>query len=151
MTAFEFATFLHVLAAVVWVGGALFILVVGFRMAAADPPHRLGFARDAVFMGRWVFTPAILVTLAAGIWMVIDADRFAFDQTWVSIGLGALVVSAGIGTGFILPRTKAAIVLAESGEGPAAAGVMRRVALAGRINAVVLLVAVWAMVAKPGL
>lgn len=152
MTAYEFATFLHVLAAIVWVGGAIFIVVSGFRMASADPAHRIGFARDAVFLGRFVFTPAIVVALGAGIWMVIDADpAFTFGQAWVAIGLGILVVSGGIGTGFIVPRTQAALRLIESGNGPAAAGIMRRVAFAGRLNTVLLLAAVWVMVFKPGL
>jgi uncharacterized membrane protein len=152
MTAFEFAKFLHVVASIVWVGGALFIVVTGFRMPAAEPAHRVGFARDAVFLGRFVFTPAIVVALGAGVWMVLDADpAFTFSQAWVVIGLGILVVSAGIGTGFILPRTQVAIGLAESGEGAAAAGIMRQVSLAGRVNALLLLVAVWAMVYKPGL
>lgn len=152
MTAFEFAKFLHVLAAVVWVGGAFLIVATGFRMGSADPAHRIGFARDAVFLGRWVFLPAILVALGAGIWMVIDADpAFTFSQGWITVGLSALVVSGGIGTGFIIPQTRAAIGLAESGDGPGAAAVMRRVAIAGRINLAVLLVAVWTMVVKPGL
>lgn len=152
MTWFEFAKFLHVLAAIVWVGGAVLIGVVGFRMSSADPAHRLGFARDAVFLGRSVFTPAIVVALVAGIWMVMDADpAFTFRQAWVVGGLGVLVVSGGIGTGFIIPRTRAAIRLAESGDGPGAAGLMRRVAFAGRVNVVLLLGAVWVMVFKPGL
>jgi uncharacterized membrane protein len=152
MTAFEFAKFLHVLATIVWVGGALLVVITGFRIGSADPAHRLGFARDAVFLGRWVFTPAIVVALGAGIWMVLDADpAFTFSQTWIVIGLGVLVVSGGIGTGFIIPQTRFAIGLAESGDGPGAAGLMRRVAMAGRVNVVLLLAAVWVMVFKPGL
>lgn len=152
MSAFEIAKFLHVAATAIWVGGAILIVAIGFRMPAADPPHRLGFARDAVFLGRWIFTPAIVVALATGIWMVVDVDpAYTFEQVWIVLGMAVLVVSGGIGTGFILPNTRRAIQKIESGDGPGAAGLMRRVSLAGRLNAFLLLLAVWAMVFKPGL
>lgn len=151
MSAFEIAKLLHIVAATVWVGGAVFTVILGFRMTTAEPAHRVGFARDMLFLGRRVFAPSVVVALGAGIWMVIDVDPiYTFEQAWIVIGLGALVASAGISTGYMLPRSRRALGMIESGDGPGAAATMRTVALASRINAGVLLVAVWAMVFKPG-
>lgn len=149
---FDLLAFLHVLAAVVWVGGALMVGILGFRMPTADPVHRMGFARDVLFLGRRVFTPAIVVALATGVWMVIDADPvYAFEQVWIAAGLGALLTTAGIGTGFILPKTRAAIGMVDAGDGPGAAALLRKVSLAGRFNATLLVATVALMVFKPGL
>jgi uncharacterized membrane protein len=146
----EVLRLIHILSAVVWVGGAITMRLVARWIPTADPAHRLGFARDQGHLIRAVFTPAALI-LATGIWMVVDSPMFGFGQIWILIGLVTVVGSMGIAHGYTLPRAARAIRLAEEGKGPEAGMVMQR--LSPIINTVVALLAlsVVAMIVKPGL
>ena len=68
----DFARFLHVLGAVVWVGG-MFFAYVALRPAAAallQPPERLKVWRETFrrfFLWVWISVAAIL---ASGLWMI---------------------------------------------------------------------------------
>ena len=151
MTLFDTLRLIHVLAAIVWLGGALITQLYVVRLKSAEPAHRLGFARDLAFVGERVYAPAAIVALVAGVWMVVDRDAFEFSQAWLLIGLVGLVVTVAMAVGFMIPQTKKAIGLIESGNGPAAGGVIKKVGAASRLATLILLVVVWAMVFKPGL
>ena len=140
---------IHILAAIVWVGGSIMAQFYARRLAAADPAHRLGFARDLRFVAAKVFVPSAFVVLGAGVWMVIDAPGFDFEDTFVVIGLSAVGVSLATALLYLIPGVGKAIGLMTSGRGPEAGVVIRRVNLAARAVIVVLLIAVWAMVVKP--
>jgi uncharacterized membrane protein len=151
-TRYEILKVIHIVAAMVWVGGVVVMRILGNRMAAAEPAHRLGFARDQRALIRGVFTPAAAVVLATGVWMVIEARAIlGFEQTWIVIGLVAVFGTMAVAHGYTVPRASRAISLMEEGRGPDAAAIMARLAPVIRLVIAVLLVAVWAMVAKPGL
>lgn len=150
MEAFEVYKFLHIAAAIVWVGGGAVATVFAARLGAATPEHRLGFARDMEFASTRVFMPASLLTLLFGILMVVDSDVFAWEQAWVVIGLSAVVISAVLGMAYLGPQSAKLVAELEAGD-PAAAERIRGISLVSRLDLVVLFVAVWAMVVKPGL
>jgi uncharacterized membrane protein len=141
----------HILAAIVWVGGAFFTSVVGSRMKNADPPHRLGFARMMQFVSIGVFTPAAVIVLAVGSWMVLDTDLYTFEQAWIGIGIGVVAISAVMGPTFFKPTIDKAVAAMEAGDGPAAGALMQKIGIASRVVIAMQIVAIWAMVAKPGL
>jgi uncharacterized membrane protein len=151
VTLFDWLKLIHVLAAIVWLGGALVTGVLVLRLKLAEPGHRLGFARDLAFVGERVYAPAAVVSLVFGVWMVLDRDAYEFSQAWILIGLIGLLVTAALATGFMIPQTKKAIGYMESGNGPAAGAVIRKVGVVSRLATLILLVALWAMVFKPGL
>jgi uncharacterized membrane protein len=142
---------IHILAAMVWVGGVIVMRVIGTRMGAAEPAHRLGFARDQRALIRTVFTPAAAVVLTTGVWMVADAPVIGFGQAWIVIGLFAVVAPMGAAHAYTLPRSSRAVSLMEQGRGPEAAAIVARFTPVILAVIAVLVVAVWAMVAKPGL
>jgi uncharacterized membrane protein len=141
---------IHVLAAIIWVGGSIMAQLFALRLTAAAPAHRLGFARDLRFAASRIFVPSAIVLLGAGIWMVADSPGFAFGDPFVVIGLVAVGGSLATAIGYLIPNIGRAIELMTSGRGPEAGAVIRKVALAARAVIVILLVAVWAMVVKPG-
>lgn len=151
MTLFETLKLIHVLAAIVWLGGGIITQFFAVRMKAAEPQHRLGFARDLVFVGQRVYAPAALVALGTGLWMVLDRDAYQFTQAWIVIGLGGLVVTILLAVGLVIPRTKQAIGLIEAGNGPAAGPIIAQVTRGGRVAVLILALATWAMTFKPGL
>ena len=64
---------LHILAAIVWVGGAVTTQAFAIRtMHANDPERMAAFTKDVEFIGQRLFTSASLVLLLLGIWMAIS-------------------------------------------------------------------------------
>jgi len=151
VTLFDTLKLIHVLAGIVWLGGGIMTQVLALRMKTAEPPHRLGFARDMVYAGQRVFLPAAAVSLVFGVWMVLDAEAFEFSQAWILIGLIGLAITASVAAAFIIPQTKKAVSLIESGNGPTAGAIIGKVTRYVRINLLILAVVAWAMVFKPGL
>lgn len=150
MEAYEVYQFLHVLSAIVWVGGMIIAQFFGARAAGSgDPGRRLAFARDMDVAGR-IFTAAAISTLLWGILMVVDSPVLEFEQTWIVIGFVGIAAGAGLGMGFLMPKTRLAIAQMEAGDA-AAAGTMRSNVMVSRVLAVILVVTIWAMVFKPGL
>lgn len=148
MTLFDTLKFLHVLAAIVWVGGGILQTILVWRVRKADPAHRLGLARDMRAMGDKVFGAATAAVLLFGVWMVIDREAFAFGDTWIIIGLAGLVLSSAIGGAFFAPKGKALVAKLEGGE--AADDLLRAISRVALVDQLLLLVVVWAMVVKPG-
>ena len=142
--------FIHVLAAIIWVGGSIMAQFFAARLSTAEPSHRLGFARDLRFASTRVLVPAGVVVFLAGSLMVEEDVGFEYSDPFIAIGLTAVVVSLAVALGYLIPRTSRAIRLMTSGQGPEAGAVIRRVAWTARFVILVMLVAVWAMVVKPG-
>ena len=141
--------FIHVLAAVAWVGGSILIQIYAARQMRAGTEDRLRFAQDTLVAGT-AFAVAGIVTLAAGVWLVLRVDAWGFDQAWISIGFLGVLVGAVLGPAFYGPQTRT--LIAELGSDPAAAEPRRRrIAMVSGIETIILVVVVWAMVFKPGL
>ena len=150
---YELAVFLHVAAAVLWAGGALYGQIIGTRMANADDDAATaGFAGQVEWSGLRVFTPASIVVLAAGIFMVIDNDAWAFSQTWIWLSLGMYAASFAVGAGYLGPTSgKLAKVLQESGPSdPEYKRMLKRLFLVSRYDVAAMFVIVALMVFKPG-
>lgn len=150
MDAFEIYKFLHVSAAIVWIGGGVFGAILTERAKAATHEHRLGIARDMAVVSGRVFGPAALLTLVFGILMVVTTDAITFGQTWVVVGLVAIGLSFVLGAGILGPQS-ARLVAALEERDETALDRLRRVALVSYADLLILLVAVWVMVTKPGL
>lgn len=151
MTELELYKFLHVLFAMVWVGGAALAAIIGLRMKQAAPGHRAGFARDMRFLGQWVFLPSALLTYLFGSLQVEENPGFGYEQTWIVIATACLGLVVLAAVTFTIPQVRKAVRLMEAGDGPGAGAAVRRVTMASRGMLVILLVAVWAMIFKPGL
>jgi len=150
MDTFEIYKFLHVTTAIIWVGGGIFGAILTERAKSATPAHRLGISKDMAFVANRVFAPMAVLTLIFGVLMVLEADAIEFEQAWIAIGLGAIVLSIVLGAGYLGPQSgKLVGELEENAEG--AMDRLRRIALVSYADLAVLLVAVWAMVVKPGL
>lgn len=149
MTRLEVLRLVHILAAMVWVGGSIIFLILGARMAGAARDRLIAFNETMEFVGARIFGPAAMLTLAAGVWLVIDHPAYEFSQTWIVIALGGVAMSIVIGIGFFGPQGKALAAELEANE-PAAATRARRIGRVSMFDTVILLVIVWAMVFKPG-
>ena len=153
MDLFETLKTLHVLAAVIWVGGAAAVQVFAIRtMSAADPARLAGFAKDTEWVGTRIFTPASLLVLALGIWMVVERPEIAFGDTWILLGLGGILFSALVGSLFLGPESGriGKLMETESPDSPEVQRRLKRIFLISRIELTVLLLVVVDMVVRPG-
>lgn len=152
MTFTEWLLFIHIVAVIAWLGGALFLQILGWRSIRADPAAQVEFMKTAQ-LGGTVFMVAGLIVLGAGIWMVIDSPVYGFDQLWISFALTVVIISAVLGMAFYGPQTTKALAIAED-EGPQSTAfqeVNRRLATVAALELLALFLVVFAMVFKPGL
>ena len=144
---------IHVVAAVIWVGGAAAFQLMAMRIQSAnDSPRLAAFGKDTEWIGMRIFFPASLVVLALGIWMVARIDYYAFGDTWIVIGLGGILFSALVGSLFLGPEAGRIGKLMETKgpEDPEVKKRMSRIYLVSRIELAVLLIVVVDMVIRPG-
>jgi uncharacterized membrane protein len=151
MTWYTFFKAIHVLCAVVWVGGATVVQAYALRILSTDDGRRQAeFAKDTEVVGMRTFTPASLVLFLAAVGMMVNA-HWSWSQNWVLFGLIAFGLSFAIGVGFLGPESGrlAKLIDAEGPEAPAVKARIRRILMVSRAELVVLLTVVWNMVVKP--
>ena len=145
--------FAHIAAAVVWVGGGIALSVIGQRVRRSGEASVLTeFARTLSYLGLRVFTPAVVVVLVTGVWLVLAEQSGNFTQLWVLLALAAFAVAFLIGALYL---SRSAIQLERIMSAPTPDIVAARVAL-GRwllgyaVVLAVLVFTLWDMVFKPG-
>lgn len=150
MSLSETLKFVHVLFAVVWVGGGIFLYIATWRSKKGPLAHKLAMARNGEIAGR-IFMLSGIVVLAMGVWMVLDTDAYDFSQAWILIGLIGLIASAALGGAFFDPQSKATVADYEVGDEAAGDARLAKIINVATLDLLLLIVIVWAMVVKPGL
>lgn len=148
-----FVHLVHVLMAVIWVGGAFSLQIVGTRTWRSRRTERMAeMAADFEFIGTRIFTPASLLILISGIWLVATSDgEFAFRQFWVYSSLAAFAYSFASGLLYLSPQLAKAkeVWAAEGATSERGAQIMRRLLVVSRIELAILFFVVFNMVVKP--
>jgi uncharacterized membrane protein len=152
MTWYELFLWLHVMMAVIWIGGAIMIQAFALRVIAAKDAVRMaGFARDVEFIGMRLFTPASLLLFLTGIALVLDGS-WDWGEPFVSLGLLVWLASFLTGVLYLGPEG-GRIAKAIDADGPTSPEAQRRIASIlrySRIEIVLLLVVIFMMVVKLG-
>lgn len=147
---YEFMLFVHVLAAVIWVGGGVALNVLGTRLVKTSNADAVaGFAGQSAFIGSRIFAPASLLLFLAGV--VMTLDRWAFEDLWIAIGVAGFLYSFITGAAIIGPLSgRTGKLIAERGAAdPRVTANIRKLFLFGRIEMVVMIVVIAAMTFKP--
>jgi uncharacterized membrane protein len=150
---YEWLKAFHILMAITWVGGAIVLQILAIRVRGSNDPERLrSLSGDIEFVGTRVFTPATLILLGLGIWMVIDSPAWTFGQFWVLAGLGMFAFSFGSGAFYLGPQTGRLKKMfeAQGSDAPGARALIDRLFLVSRVELVLLVLIVFDMVLKPG-
>jgi len=147
---YDWLLLLHILAAMFWVGGITVVGAFALRiLRTREPGATAGFLGSLRVIGPLVLAPAPVILLGMGIWMV--AEQWEFDQTWVSLGFGLFLVAFLIGAAHQSRAAIAAEKASKAGDDDAALRHLRRWAYGMAVILVLLVVATWDMVFKPGL
>ncbi len=148
---YEWLKAVHILMAIIWVGGGFAGQILVSRMRKADPVRMVKTAADLEWIGAHVFLPASLVLLGAGLWMVFSFEIWQLSDPWVLIGLFGFLATVVTGAGFLGPQTKKvrALVEEKGAEDPDVQTAMSRLFLISRIDLAVLMLIVVNMAVKP--
>jgi uncharacterized membrane protein len=142
---------IHVGAAVVWVGGGLFIAACAIVAEIAnDDDQLLQIGRLADQVASKIFPLMSFVVLGFGFAMTANGD-IGYDQFWIIFGLVAWAASAATGILFLTPETKrlTSAMTARGPQDPEVQMRLRRILLVLRVDVAVMLLIVFDMVVKP--
>jgi uncharacterized membrane protein len=149
---YDWLVFVHVLAAMLWVGGITVLGAFAVRVLREREAESVGrFLGSLRRIGPLVLAPAPVLLVAFGIWAVAESDAWDFGQLWVQLGLGLFAVAFLVGAAHQSTAAIAAERAAARGDDDEALRRLRRWAWGMALIVVLLVVATWAMVFKPGL
>lgn len=137
---------LHLLGVIAWLGGSLTTGLIWARAASAPEPELEVATRNLQWMSRWIAMPSSVIVLLAG-GALVSVANWDFSQGWIHVGTAMLVGAALVGVGLVAPATRSLLASLQTGAADRAALARTRAGLL--IAWTMLLVAVWAMVAKP--
>jgi uncharacterized membrane protein len=160
VTGYEISLFVHIAAVVVGLGATFaesIMFPVAMKLDARHLPyvHRLQLA-----INQWFAGPALAVVLATGLYQTIDGD-WDFGDFWISGTLTIVVVIGGLLGGYFIPADRRLGPMVEREIAAAGAGEValsdeyqrgaRTEGIVGAITGVLVVVAIYLMVIKPGL
>jgi uncharacterized membrane protein len=151
MSAYQVYLFVHVAAAVVWVGAAAVQVILGTRVVrAADPARTLVLVRDAGWTGLHLYLPANLLALVSGV-LLVHEGGWGFGTLWIDMGLAAWAVSFATGAAVLGPGWARAGKIADPEDEGAdlLCRAVHRLVLVTLVDLAVLTGVVFAMAVKP--
>jgi uncharacterized membrane protein len=151
-TLYDWLLFLHVLAAMVWLGGGVMLAVSAARVLRDPDPAAVGrFTASLRVIGPLVLAPATLAVLGLGIGLVLDTDAWDFGQLWVQLGVALFAAAFLIGAAYQSRTALAATRAAEGDNTGEARRQLRHWSWGYRLIVLLLIAAAWDMTTKPGL
>jgi uncharacterized membrane protein len=151
-TTYQVYLSLHILAAVLWVGGAVMLdILVARTLATGDARRAVELGGHAEWLGGRVFAPLSLIVLVFG-FLLASKGNWDFEG-WLIFGLVAWGISAGVGMAFFGPESGRILRLAaETGdESREVQARIRRLARLSIAESALLVLVVLDMASKPGL
>jgi uncharacterized membrane protein len=163
VSTYQLSLFLHITAVMVGFG-ATFAEAIMFPVATKAGVRHLPYVhRLQLAINTWLATPALVIVIVTGLYLV-GKGPWGFDQSWVSGGFAIVIVVGGLLGAYFIPtdRRLAPMVAGEieaAGDGEIALSDLsdeyrragRIEGIVGTVTGLLLVVAVYLMVTKPGL
>lgn len=150
---YDVVLFIHILAVVVGLGVTFGYGVFMTLVQESSPRSLPAIYRAAMMSDRMLVTPALIVILVAGVWLM--SDRWDGSESWIAVGLVAVVALLGMTHGYFRPRMIKAVELVErdlaAGDtlSPEFEAVSRQLAIGGQIAGLIIVVTIFFMTVKP--
>ena len=150
MTTREILLAIHVMGAVIWIGGGVALNMIGFRLTQTKGELLRPMLKTFDWVVNRTILPASLLVLISGISLVLEGG-YSFEDIFVTIGVIGAVLTIIIGAGILSPRMrKLEAIWEEHGDdSEIASQAVARLMLIGRLDLVMLFVVIGAMVFKP--
>ncbi|HEX2070238.1 MAG TPA: DUF2269 family protein [Thermoleophilaceae bacterium] len=144
---------IHVLAAVVWVGGNISLHIYGRRvLKRGNPQEMYEFSKEINTIAFRLYAPTSVILLVAGV-LLVNEVGYDFGDLWITLAFLGWIFSFIVGVGYYGPHDKKLQALVAA-EGPTAPGVVanvRQALLVNQIELLILVLVVIDMTIKPGL
>jgi uncharacterized membrane protein len=160
VTSYDFSVFLHITAVVIGFG-ATFAESITFPVAMTMDKRHLPYVhRLQRAINQWLAGPALLVILATGFYQVSDRD-WDMGDFWLSGTLTIVIVIAALQGGYFIPEDRRLQALVERDIAAARDGEIvlsdeyqrrgRIEGIVGGLAGLLVVIAIYFMVTKPGL
>jgi uncharacterized membrane protein len=149
LTLYEFLLFVHVAAAVVWVGGAAMLQLMALRLAKNDAAALAEFFGGVEKVGNRALVPASLIAVLTGFGLVWESDFWTLGDDWIVIGLVLFAITFLAGATFFGPESGRINRLIQADGAVAAEPRMRRMLVLTRIDLIILFLIIFDMTVKP--
>jgi uncharacterized membrane protein len=143
--------YIHVLFAVVWIGGGALLTILALAAERKqDPMELVTVARQAAFVGEKVFAPAGLVVFLMGIAMMLNTN-WGWGKFWIVAGIIGYAITFVTGIAVLSPLAKKIKTSAEENgaTAPVTMALINRILLIARVDIAVLFLVIADMVTKP--
>jgi len=151
---YDISVFVHVAAVVVGFG-ATFAEAIMFPVAMKTGAQHLPYVhRLQLAINQWMATPALALIIITGIYQT--ADRWEFGDFWISATFLIALILGGLNGAYFIPSDRrlapmAERELAETGDvSESYLAQAKRQGMFGALAGVLVLVAIFLMVTKPG-
>ncbi|MDX8519077.1 DUF2269 family protein [Mesorhizobium dulcispinae] len=143
--------FLHVVSAILWVGGGFVLFLLGVLAdRAGNIEDKLQAMRASGELGGRFFAPMSMLTLIFG--LVMCGFWVGFSELWVIIGLAGYATTFSIGMLVFKPTgERIGAMIAKDGVTPAVLAIGQRMMRWARLDYAVMLAIIADMVLKPTL
>jgi hypothetical protein len=143
--------FLHVASAVIWIGGAFVMIMLGAKaMRSKSDTELVGVVLQVAWAGERIYVPASISTLIFG--LITAWLGSWFGTLWAILGLVGIAITIGLGILVLTPRAKAVEAgLKSGGITPAVLATSREILTIAKFDAVLLFSIIADMVLKPSL
>jgi uncharacterized membrane protein len=152
--AYNIVLFVHITAVVIGFGVIFTYPLLDAYARRTNVVDLVALHRFQVFLTSRVIQPALLVILVAGVYLA--TDRWKLGDPWISATFAILIVIGGLAGAVIGPTEKKLLKLAQNdlsgGQAPSDAYEREAIKLArfGGLASLLILVAIFLMVTKPG-
>jgi len=142
--------FLHVTSAVIWIGGAFIMIMLGVKAERSKSDAELvGVVRQVAWAGERIYVPASIATLVFG--LIVAWIGVLWGNLWVILGLVGVAATITLGIAVLTPRAKKVEAgYAAGGMTPDVVAISREILTIAKFDAVLLFTVVADMVLKPG-
>jgi uncharacterized membrane protein len=147
MSLYEFLLFVHIAAAMIWLGGAFTFQMYGTVVRrGGDADEMARFAGRAGVLGERMFTPASLVVVLAGVGLMLEGS-WSWGRLWVVFALVTFAASFATGLFVLSPLAKRLPSVGPAT--PEGQELIRRIFAILRVDLVYMYAIVFAMTVKP--
>lgn len=142
--------FLHVSAAVIWIGGAFIMVMLGVRAnGGSDDKALVDVVRQVAWAAERIYVPASLATLVLG--LLLAWIGALWSDLWIILGLVGVAATVGLGILVLTPRAKTVEAgFAARGASPDVLATCWEILTIARFDLVLLFTVIADMVLKPG-
>lgn len=144
------ALWLHIIGVAIWLGANVAQGYLGPRLGT-DRDAALPWFRAVESMSGPIYGGSGALVLLTGIYLVITNEAFGFGSTFVTIGFTVIIISGAMGPLVFGRKTRTIVGHLEADEGDQAQRVYRTLGPWGILDTLLIVVAIFAMVAQWGI